>query len=248
MKKYLNFKGKVSVVTGAGSGIGKEVSIKLSDLGSTVILIGRSKKVTDLEKKIKKKNVARYICDLSDEQSVKNLYKKIIKKYKKIDILINSAGVTASGNIDNTTSEDWQMINDNNGLNTFLCCKYFSKNMKKNKRGKIVNISSIAGRFRGRTSGLHYAYAKSGLIGFTRQLGAELAKWNINVNCFCPSQTMTSMLKSLITPAIKKELEQTIPLRRIATPQEQANVILFLVSEMSDYIAGAAIDSNGGQF
>ena len=248
MKKYLNFKGKVSVVTGAGSGIGKEVSIKLSDLGSTVILIGRSKKVTDLEKKVKKRNVASYICDLSDEQSVKNLYKKIIKKYKKIDILINSAGVTASGNIDNTTSDDWQMINDNNGLNTFLCCKYFSKNMKKNKRGKIVNISSIAGRFRGRTSGLHYAYAKSGLIGFTRQLGAELAKWNINVNCFCPSQTMTSMLKSLITPAIKKELEQTIPLRRIATPQEQANVILFLVSEMSDYIAGAAIDSNGGQF
>ena len=248
MKKYLNFKGKVLVVTGAGSGIGKEVSIKLSDLGSTVILIGRSKKVTDLEKKIKKRNVASYICDLSDEQSVKNLYKKIIKKYKKIDILINSAGVTASGNIDNTTSDDWQMINDNNGLNTFLCCKYFSKSMKKNKRGKIVNISSIAGRFRGRTSGLHYAYAKSGLIGFTRQLGAELAKWNINVNCFCPSQTMTSMLKSLITPAIKKELEQTIPLRRIATPQEQANVILFLVSEMSDYIAGAAIDSNGGQF
>ncbi len=248
MKKYLNFKGKVSVVTGAGSGIGKEVSIKLSNLGSTVILIGRSKKVTDLEKKIKKRNVASYICDLSDEQSVKNLYKKIIKKYKKIDILINSAGVTASGNIDNTTSDDWQMINDNNGLNTFLCCKYFSKSMKKNNRGKIVNISSIAGRFRGRTSGLHYAYAKSGLIGFTRQLGAELAKWNINVNCFCPSQTMTSMLKSLITPAIKKELEQTIPLRRIATPQEQANVILFLVSEMSDYIAGAAIDSNGGQF
>ena len=140
------------------------------------------------------------------------------------------------------------MINDNNGLNTFLCCKYFSKSMKKSKKGKIVNVSSIAGRFRGRTSGLHYAYAKSGLIGFTRQLGAELAKWNINVNCFCPSQTMTDMLKSLITPAIKKELEKTIPIRRIATPQEQADVILFLVSEMSNYVAGAAIDSNGGQF
>ena len=248
MKKYLNFKNKVSVITGAGSGIGKEVSIKLSDLGSTVILIGRSSKVTKLEKKIKKRSVKSYICDLSDEKSVRDLYKKIIKKYKKIDILINSAGVTASGNIENTSSEDWQMINDNNGLNTFLCCKYFSKSMKKNKKGKIVNVSSIAGRFRGRTSGLHYAYAKSGLIGFTRQLGAELAKWNINVNCFCPSQTMTSMLKSLITPAIKKELEKTIPIRRIATPQEQADVILFLVSEMSDYVAGAAIDSNGGQF
>lgn len=248
MKNYLNFKNKVSVVTGAGSGIGKEVSKKLSQLGSTVILVGRSDKVLKLEKKINKKNVVSYICDLSDEKSVSNLYKQIIKKFKKVDILINSAGVTASGNIDNTSSEDWQMINDNNGLNTFLCCKYFTKSMKKIKKGKIVNVSSIAGRFRGRTSGLHYAYAKSGLIGFTRQLGAELAKWNINVNCFCPSQTMTDMLRSLITPKIKKELEHTIPIKRIATPQEQADVILFLVSDMSNYVAGAAIDSNGGQF
>ena len=248
MKKYLNFKNKVSVITGAGSGIGKEVSIKLSDLGSTVILVGRSKKVKQLEKKINKNNAASFICDLSNEKSVKELYETVIKKYKKVDILINSAGVTAPGNIDNTTAQEWQMINDNNGLNTFLCCKYFSKSMKKIKKGKIVNVSSIAGRFRGRTSGLHYAYAKSGLIGFTRQLGAELAKWNINVNCFCPSQTMTDMLRSLITPEIKKELERTIPIKRIATPQEQADVILFLVSEMSNYVAGAAIDSNGGQF
>ncbi len=248
MKNYLNFKKKVAVITGAGSGIGKEVSKKLSNLGCSVILVGRSNKVKILEKKINKKNVISYQCDLSQEQIVKELYEKIIKKFKKVDILINSAGVTAPGNIDNTTVQDWQMINDNNGLNTFLCCKYFSKNMKKKRKGKIVNVSSIAGRFRGRTSGLHYAYAKSGLIGFTRQLGAELAKWNINVNCFCPSQTMTEMLKSLINPEIKKELENTIPIQRIATPQEQANVILFLVSELSNYVAGAAIDSNGGQF
>ena len=248
MKNYLNFKKKVAVITGAGSGIGKEVSKKLSNLGCSVILVGRSNKVKILEKKINKKNVISYQCDLSQEQIVKELYEKIIKKFKKVDILINSAGVTAPGNIDNTTVQDWQMINDNNGLNAFLCCKYFSKNMKKKRKGKIVNVSSIAGRFRGRTSGLHYAYAKSGLIGFTRQLGAELAKWNINVNCFCPSQTMTEMLKSLINPEIKKELENTIPIQRIATPQEQANVILFLVSELSNYVAGAAIDSNGGQF
>ena len=186
MKSYLNFKKKVAVITGAGSGIGKEVSKKLSNLGCSVILVGRSNKVKILERKINKKNVVSYQCDLSEEQMVKKLYEKIIKKFKKVDILINSAGVTAAGNIDNTSVKDWQMINNNNGLNTFLCCKYFSKSMKKIRKGKIVNVSSIAGRFRGRTSGLHYAYAKSGLIGFTRQLGAELAKWNINVNCFCP--------------------------------------------------------------
>ena len=137
MKEYLNFKNKVSVITGAGSGIGKEVSIKLSNLGSTVILVGRSNKVIKLEKKINKKNAVGYVCDLSNELSVKNLYESIIKKFKKVDILINSAGVTASGNIDNTTSKDWQMINDNNGLNTFLCCKYFSKSMKKLKKEKL---------------------------------------------------------------------------------------------------------------
>ena len=248
MKSYLNFKKKVAVITGAGSGIGKEVSKKLSNLGCSVILVGRSNKVKILERKINKKNVVSYQCDLSEEQMVKKLYEKIIIKFKKVDILINSAGVTAAGNIDSTSVKDWQMINNNNGLNTFLCCKYFSKSMKKIRKGKIVNVSSIAGRFRGRTSGLHYAYAKSGLIGFTRQLGAELARWNINVNCFCPSQTMTDMLKSLINPTIKKELEKTIPIQRIATPQEQADVIIFLVSEMSNYVAGAAIDSNGGQY
>ena len=89
MKKYLNFKNKVAVVTGAGSGIGKEGYIKLSDLGSTVILVGRSKKVLELKKKIKKKNVIGFVCDLSNENSVKNLYLEIIKKYKKVDILIN---------------------------------------------------------------------------------------------------------------------------------------------------------------
>jgi NAD(P)-dependent dehydrogenase (short-subunit alcohol dehydrogenase family) len=248
MNNYLNFKNKISVITGGGSGIGKEVGIKLANLGSKVILVGRSEKVRNVEKKFKKKNIYSFICELTNEDEVKQLYNKIIKKFHKVDILINSAGVSASGNIDNTSLDEWNMINANNGTNTFLCCKYFTKNMKKNKKGKIVNISSIAGRFRGRTSGLHYAYAKSGIIGFTRQLGAELAKWNINVNCFCPSQTMTSMLKNLITPSIKRELENTIPIKRIATPQEQADVIIFLVSEMSNYMAGATIDSNGGQF
>ena len=248
MKKYFNFKNQVAIVTGAGSGIGKEVCKKLSELGASIVMVGRSNKVKNLEKIINKKNIVSYKCDLTDEIAVAKLYKFSIKKFKKVDILINSAGITSSGKIDQISVKEWRRIDDNNGLNTFLCCKYFSKIMKKKRRGKIVNVSSIAGRFRGRTSGLHYAYAKSGIIGFTRQLGAELAKWNINVNCFCPSQTMTEMLKSLINSKIKKELEQTIPLKRIATPQEQADVILFLASDMSKYMAGAIIDSNGGQF
>ena len=171
-----------------------------------------------------------------------------IKKFKKIDILVNSAGVTGPGNIESTSLTDWEYIHKSNGTSTFLCCKYVIPYMKKKRYGKIVNVSSIAGRFRGRTSGLHYAYSKSGILGFTRQLAAEVGPWQINVNCFCPSQTMTKMLKELITPKIEKELKRTIPLRRIALPSEQAAVIEFLASNNSSYIAGAMIDSNGAQF
>lgn len=248
MNKLNNFKNKVAVISGAGSGIGRAVAIKLSDFGCKLMLVGRTDKVKKVESKINKKNIKSFVGDISKEDVVNKLYTNTLKKFEKVDILINCAGVTGPGNIESTSLEEWNTIHDNNGTNTFLMCKYFSKIMKKKKYGKIINVSSIAGRFRGRTSGLHYAYAKSGIIGFTRQLGAELGKWNINVNCFCPSQTMTEMLKSLINPKIKKELEKTIPLKRIATPEEQANVIIFLSSDLSSYMTGSIIDSNGGQF
>ena len=249
LKNKKEFHNKVAIITGGSSGIGLEVAKNLYQKGAKIILIGRSNKVHKVSKKFKKKsNILAFAIDLTEEENVKYLVNQTIKKFKKIDILVNSAGVTGPGNIDNTSVSSWEYIHKNNGTSTFLCCKHVISHMKKKKYGKIVNVSSIAGRFRGRTSGLHYAYSKSGILGFTRQLGAEVAPWQINVNCFCPSQTMTKMLKDLITPKIEKELKKTIPLRRIALPEEQAAVIEFLVSDRSSYIAGALIDSNGGQF
>ena len=252
MKKYINnkneFLNKVAIITGGSSGIGLETAKSLYTKGANIVLVGKSKKVFTLYKHFKKKNFLPISTDITDEDNVKYLVSETIKKFKKIDILVNSAGLTGPGNIETTTIEEWENVHKNNGTSTFLCCKYVIPYMKKKKYGKIVNVSSIAGRFRGRTSGLHYAYSKSGLLGFTRQLAAEVAPWQINVNCFCPSQTMTKMLKSLITPKIEKELKRTIPLRRIAMPKEQASVIEFLISEKSSYIAGALIDSNGAQF
>ena len=248
MKKK-EFSNKIAIITGGASGIGFEVAKKIYDKGGKVVIVGRSQKVHSAIKKFKNRSkILAISCDLTDEESVKNLVKTTLVKFKKIDILVNSAGVTGPGRIENTSLESWEKIHKNNGTSTFLCCKYVIPHMKKKKYAKIVNVSSIAGRFRGRTSGLHYAYSKSGLLGFTRQLGAEVAPWQINVNCFCPSQTMTKMLKQLITPKIEKELNSTIPLRRIARPDEQASVVEFLVSDRSSYIAGALIDSNGGQF
>jgi len=245
-----NFLNRVAIVTGAGSGIGEATAKMLYQKGANVVLIGRSNKVEKVKNNIndERNGLLSIQCDLTIESEVESMVEKTIEKFNKVDVLVNSAGVTGPGNIDNTSLEDWDYIHQNNGTSTFLCCKHVIPHMKKKKYGKILNISSIAGRFRGMTSGLHYAYTKSGLLGFTRQLGAEVAPWQINVNCLCPSQTKTQMLMDLINPDIEKKLNEIIPLKRIATPNEQARVICFLVSDEASYIAGAIIDSNGAQF
>ncbi len=254
MQEY--FKNKVVLITGAGSGIGLETAKILSSYGANLILISKSQSAIKLHQKIinkyKKLKILSFASDITIEQNVIDIINQSYLKFKKIDILINSAGKTSFGKLEDTTLESWNDIHNQNGTSTFLLCKHVVPIMKKNKFGKIVNISSIAGRFRGMTSGLSYAYTKSGLLAFTKQLAAQIAKYNINVNAFCPSQTMTPMLKKLIKdshdPNTFKNITNKIPLGRIAKPVEQANVIIFLVSDKSSYITGSFIDSNGGLY
>lgn len=251
MKVSQTFKGKVAIVTGAGSGIGRACATLFFKRGASVVIAGRDKKVDEAAQEIDTtgKRVLPVQLDLAEEVQVKKMVKETMKKFGQVDILVNCAGVTRSGKIDEITVDEWQMINRDNGLSTFLCCKYAIAEMKKRKYGKVVNISSIAGRFRGRTSGLHYAYAKSGILGFTRQLGAEVAPFGINVNVLAPSQTMTTMLRQYIKDdEMEKELSKHIPIGYIAKPEQQAEVILFLCSDASNYMIGATIDVNGGQF
>lgn len=250
MEQQQTFSGKIAIVTGAGSGIGKASATLFFERGASVVLVGRDGKVDAVAQELDPsgERVLAVKANLGNESEVKDMVAQAVRKFGTIDILVNSAGVSAGGNIENTTVEQWEMINRDNGLSTFLCCKYAIAEMKKKKYGKVVNVSSIAGRFRGMTSGLHYAYAKSGILGFTRQLGAEVARFGINVNVLAPSQTMTPMLRSLINDDIEKQLNEKIPLGYIAKPEQQAEVILFLCSDASNYMAGAIVDVNGGQF
>ena len=244
------FKGKVAVITGAGSGIGFDSARILHKKGAKVILIGKTLKVKkralSLDKDLKQAKY--YAADLTKEQNVKKLFKKIYSQNKKIDILINSAGLTGGGLLSEINYKKWDLIHQNNGTITFLSNKYASIYMKKQKYGKILNISSIAGRFRGLTSGTHYAYAKSGVIGFTRQLAYELSKYKINVNCLCPSHTLTPMVRSLVSKSKEKNMIKKFPFKRFAKVEEQSSVAVFLVSDYASYMSGAVIDNNGAQF
>lgn len=241
---------KVAVITGAGSGIGYDIAKILYQKGAKVIMVGKSNKVKtkaiELDNSLKR--IEYYSIDLTIEQKVRHLFKNIFKKNKKIDILVNSAGLTGGGSIKSVSYNKWQEIHNNNGTSTFLCSKHVLPYMKKKTYGKILNISSIAGRFRGLTSGTHYAYTKSGVIGFTRQLAYEVAKFKINVNCLCPSHTLTPMVRTLVSQSKEKKMIKNFPFKRFATVNEQSSVAVFLVSDFASYMSGAIIDNNGAQF
>lgn len=230
-----DFKNKIAVVVGGSKGIGLEVVKQFILAGATTFCISRT------NPKIKGCNFIK--CDISDENSINESFKNL----KDIDFLINVAGTNLCCPIENITSSEWDRVFNTNLKSFYLISKKVINIMKSNNFGRIVNVSSIAGRNKSIVSGVHYTSSKYGIIGLTKQLSNEVSKYNILVNCTCPSQTMTEMLRESMTKDQIKHLSDKIPVRRIATVEEQAAPILFLCSSAASYIAGAAIDINGGQ-
>lgn len=246
----MRFKDRIVFITGGASGIGLSCAKEFLKEGAYVIINSRSKnKYKLLSSSLKKtSNSYEFINgDMSKESDVKRIFKHIKNKFKKIDIVINSAGISQNRKHNEISIKDWYLTIDNNITNTFLVCKHAIELMKKKKYGKIINISSVAGRNRSKLAGVHYSMAKSAVITLTRQIGAEVASYGINVNCLAPSQTNTEMLKPFLTPKNKEMLSNMIPIGRVAEPEEQAKVVLFLASEDASYMVGSIVDVNGGQ-
>ena len=243
------FNEKVAIITGASSGIGQAVAETIASYGAHTVFISRrgaEKIVAELNSR--GKSALSIPCDVSDELQVKDAIAKVFQNYGHIDILINNAAINQIAKIEDISLEDWNKVMATNLTSQFLCCKHVVPIMKQQKSGKIINVSSIAGHFRSKISGIHYVTSKAGSIGFTRQLAYELAPFQINVNVVCPSQTYTPMLAATLPPVEEQKLIDSIPLGRIASMDEQVNVILFLASQLSSYITGAVVDVNGGQF
>ena len=244
----LELSGKVVIVTGGSKGIGAGLVEAFVKEGAKVVSVARNHS----EETLKKYKSLDYpvLCpstDVRERASVTKTVGETLKAFGRVDILVNNAGTNHKGKIEDITEEQWDEVLDVNLKGAFLFCQAAVPHMKKTG-GSIVNVSSIAGRHRSVSSGIHYVCSKAGLLGLTKQLAMELAREKVRVNAVCPSQTHTPMLDKINTKDELKTLATNIPMGRIAQVNEQTNVILFLASAASSYMTGAIVDVNGGQW
>lgn len=241
-------KGKNVIVTGATRGIGREIALTLAQNGANIAMNYRNlnSEVEDLINEIKSFGVDALAikCDVSITEEVDNFVKEVKAHYNTIDVLVNNAGITKDGLILRMKEEDFDDVLDVNLKGTFNTTKSVSSIMVRQKYGKIINISSVVG-IAGNAGQCNYAASKAGVIGFSKSVARELASRNINVNVVAPGYINTDMTKNL-PDKVKEEIIKSIPMKKIGDPKEVANLVLFLSSNLSDYITGQVINVDGG--
>ncbi len=246
----ISLTGKVSLITGSTRGIGKAIAEKLAASGSTVIITGTSReKAEAVAKEISEKysvDAFGVEMNLLSEESIKNAFNEINQKVDGIDILVNNAGITRDKLFLRMSLQDWEEVIKVNLTGTFLVTQNAIKKMLKQRWGRIVNISSVVG-FTGNVGQTNYATTKAGLVGFTKSLAKELAPRNILVNAVAPGFIETDMT-AVLSEEIKENYKKQIPMGRFGSPEEVANVVLFLVSDLASYITGEVIHVNGGMY
>ena len=237
----MTFEGKIVLITGGSRGIGKSIAEAFAESGATTIVTYRS--AIDNEY-FDSKGIRHFQCDVADIKSVQEMIDKIISEHQKIDILVNNAGITKDGLLMRMSEEDWDAVIDTNLKGVFHMTKTVTRHMMGKRYGKIVNITSVVG-ITGNPGQSNYVASKAGVIGFTKATAKELASRNININAVAPGFIGTEMTDKLPEEVKTKYLE-TIPLKRIGSGKNIADAVMFLASDMSDYITGQTICVDGG--
>ncbi len=244
----MDFKGKVALITGSTRGIGKAIAVAFAERGATVVVTGRDRGTAEIvANNIKNEyevDAYGFALDLSGD--IESSWEEIKETVGTIDILVNNAGITKDNLLIRMKDDDWQQVIDVNLTGTYKITKLVVKDMIKKRYGRIINISSIIG-FIGNVGQVNYATTKAGLIGFTKSLAKELASRNITVNAVAPGFIETDMTEQL--PAeVKENYLKQIPLGKFGKPQDVANAVLFLASDMASYITGETLHVNGGMY
>lgn len=245
----MDLTGKVAVVTGAGQGIGKEISLLLAKHGATVVVgdldLESATQVAREVDEVGTKGLAKQV-DVSQKESVKNLIQTAIDTFNDIDILINNAGITRDAMLHKMTEEQFDQVLAVHMKGTFFCMQSAASHMRQKKKGKIVNISSIAGKV-GNMGQVNYSGAKAGIIGMTKAAAKELAKYQVNVNAIQPGFIDTDMTR-VVPEKVRQIKIAEIPIQRVGEPLDIAKAAVFLSSDYSDYMTGNVLEVTGGRF
>jgi len=240
---------KIALVTGGSRGIGAAASLLLAQAGAHIALTyhTRKKEAEELREQIVGlgRRCVLIRTDASSEKSIRHAIREVKKAFGRIDILVNNAGIWKKAPLTSMSSRQWDLTVDTNLRGTFLFCREAVPLMKR-RGGKIINIASTAGQ-RGEPLYSHYAASKGGVIAFTKSIAAELASFDIQVNCVAPGWVDTDMTSPVLrSQRRRKAIEASIPRGRVATPEEIAGPVLFLASDLSNHLVGATLSVNGG--
>lgn len=250
MKNIITLSGRTAIVTGGTKGIGAAIAKKLSEAGVSVCIVGRDEKRADAVVKeiVQTGGKAQFFLgDISNEQSCEKIAYDVNSFFGGIDILVNCAGILSSTPINDITRKEWDDILATNLTGTFFMTQKVIPYLEKSRAGRIINISSNAGRMGGYENSQCYTASKGGIIAITMGIARRLAPYGITVNVVCPGTTETEMTK-LYDKKTKERLVGRIPMGRFAKPEEVATAVCFFASEEAGYITGATLDVNGGMY
>jgi NAD(P)-dependent dehydrogenase (short-subunit alcohol dehydrogenase family) len=247
VKKRLE--GRVAIVTGAAQGMGRAFADALSDEGAKVVLVDLDieavQAVSDAMAQLGRETLGLQ-ADVSEQAQVEGVVRAAVNKFGTVDILVNNAGIMYTSSFNEITPEEWDRTMDVNLKGVFLCTRAVYPILKENGYGRVINISSSAGKTVSTLGGAHYTVSKHGVMGLTKAFAREAASFGITCNAICPGLIDTPMVRSSIDDDKVKEYERGFPVSRLGTPSEVAALVVFLASEESSYITGAGFDINGG--
>ena len=245
--KCCNLTDKVAIVTGASRGIGEAIAKRISSCGAKIILIARNSDqlVAVKETIISNGGIAESIAgDVSNLNSISEIVTNTIDKWGRIDILVNNAGIVRDNIIMRMKEDDWDSVMNINLKGCFNGIKSVARPMIKNKAGRIINITSVIGQI-GNAGQSNYAASKAGIMGLTKSMAKELGSRNITVHAVAPGY-ITSDMTNELNDEVKEQLKSSIPLGRLGTPDDVANLVCFLASDEAGYITGQTFNVDGG--
>ncbi|MGH9869759.1 MAG: SDR family NAD(P)-dependent oxidoreductase [Candidatus Polarisedimenticolia bacterium] len=242
----MDFTGRVALVTGAWRGLGRDAAARLHERGASVAVHVRDQARADEVAGALGAPALAVSGDLAAPRAAAEIVSQALDRFGRLDILVNNAALARSTRFDQLEAEEWRLALETNMTAPFLLMKAALPAMKTEQYGRIINISSSAGRTVSTLGGAHYTASKAGLLGLTRAAAKELGRFGITVNAICPGMIDTELTRENASPGLLQRLSASYPVPRLGTPLEVSDLICFVASEAAGYITGASFDINGG--